>query len=74
MVELECWVQLSLKDLEALEVQRRQVKWAVINGAMVLESGAPQYALQEVADPPRDCHLLADPQLGPGVRGEEYHT
>ena len=74
MVKLACWAQLSLKELEALEVQRRQVKWAAINGAMVLESGAPLYALQEVADPPRDGHLLVDPQLGPGVRGEEYHT
>ena len=40
----------------------------------VLESGAPQYELQEVTDPPRDGHLLADPQLDLGVRAEEYHT
>ena len=40
----------------------------------VLESRAPQYALQEVADPPHDGHLLANSRLGPGVRGEEYQA
>ena len=40
----------------------------------VLESRAPQYALHEVVDPLHDGHLLVDPWLGPGVRGEEYQA
>ena len=37
----------------------------------MLESGAPLYVLQEVADPLQDGRLLANPQLCPKVGGDK---
>ena len=38
----------------------------------MVQSEAPLYALQEVANPLQNGHLLVDPQLGPEVGGAEY--
>ena len=37
----------------------------------MVQSKAPLYALQKVADPLQHGHLLADPRLGPEVEGAE---
>ena len=38
----------------------------------MVQSGAPLYALQEVANPLQNGHLLADPLLGPEMGGAEH--
>ena len=38
----------------------------------MVQFGAPLYALQEVANPLQNGHLLADPRLGPEVGGAEH--
>ena len=40
----------------------------------MVQSEAPLYALQEVADPLQHEHLLADPLLGPEVEGVKYEA
>ena len=37
----------------------------------MVQSEAPLYALQKVANPLQHEHLLADPRLGPEVEGVE---
>ena len=38
----------------------------------MVQSEAPLYALQEVANPLQNGHLMVDPQLEPDVGGAEY--